>query len=74
MATVELKKWTLNGGIEWSTFIDTVEDGVTAPEYIKGCESNMDEPWWSDRDEDTQYFVAVYGDRYSGEWVHNVLG
>lgn len=73
MATVELKKWTYANGVEWSAFIDVVDDNTTASDYIRGCESNMDCPWWIDRDDYTQYFVAIYGDVYSGAWVHDVI-
>lgn len=73
MAQVELKKWTFEHGIEWSQMIDIVDDGVTASEYITACDSNMDEPWWADADDDTNYFVAIYGETYSGAWVSDVL-
>lgn len=73
MATVELKRWTFQHGIEWSQIIDLIEDNTTASEYIRACEANMDEPWWNDRDDDTNYFVEIYGDEYSGAWVDDIL-
>ena len=76
MRNVELSKWVYGKGIEWSQQIDTVDEDITAEEYIKACEANMDEPWWADRDSVTDYMIAIEDgyETLSEAWVNETLG
>lgn len=69
---VNLKSWIAGIGWQYTTEIDTITEYISAENYIKACNENMDSTPWENPADGESFMVEIIsedGEQLSSAWI-----